>query len=133
MYLSLFIPCQSESKVNPDSVKEAKSSKTKESGDEETKGDLEVTTAEANENTSPSESHHIAEGGKKDPNLRRQELLVDSGLAEVCCFNLLYDIFNQKVLSFLSICTLLPLFTFAPPSFLFNWKVNHIIPYTHSS
>ncbi|RVW99148.1 Pumilio-like 24 [Vitis vinifera] len=72
----------SESKVNPDSVKEAKSSKTKESGDEETKGDLEVTTAEANENTSPSESHHIAEGGKKDPNLRRQELLVDSGLAE---------------------------------------------------
>ncbi|KAJ9699672.1 hypothetical protein PVL29_005507 [Vitis rotundifolia] len=73
---------KSESKVNPDSVKEAKSSKTKESGDEETKGDPEVTTAEANENTSPSESHHIAEGGKKDPNLRRQELLVDSGLAE---------------------------------------------------
>lgn len=100
LYLSLFIPCQSESKVNPDSVKEAKSSKTKESGDEETKGDLEVTTAEANENTSPSESHHIAEGGKKDPNLRRQELLVDSGLAEVCCFNLLYDIFNQKVYHF---------------------------------
>lgn len=27
---------------------------------------------------------HTAEGGKKDPSVRRQELLVDSGLAKVC-------------------------------------------------
>lgn len=95
--ISLFIPCQSESKVNPDSVKEAKSSKAKESGDKEAKSDLEATTAEASENASPSESHHLAEGGKKDPNVRRQELLVGSGLAEVCCFTCCMRIFNQKV------------------------------------
>lgn len=87
MYLSPFIPCQSESKVNPDSFREAKCSELKESCDEEAKSDLEVMAA--SETASPSESHNLSEGGKKDPNVRRRELLVDSGLAEVCCFTLL--------------------------------------------
>ena len=70
---------------------EAKSSEAKESCDDEAKSDPEATTAEASENASPSESHHLAEGGKKDPNVRRRELLIDSGLAEVCCFSPLYE------------------------------------------
>lgn len=51
------------------------------------------------------ESLDLTEGGKKDPLLRRQELLVNSGLAEVCCFtiflstsyrwNFLIIIYNQ--------------------------------------
>lgn len=40
---------------------------------------------EANEATN-SEDAHSVEGGKKDPSVRRHELLVDSGLAEVCYF-----------------------------------------------
>ena len=28
----------------------------------------------------------MVEGGKKDPSVRRHELLIKSGLAEVCCF-----------------------------------------------
>jgi pumilio family protein 6 len=43
-----------------------------------------VTVAEGNENTSSGDD--VVEGGKKDPFLRRQELLVNSGLAEVRCF-----------------------------------------------
>lgn len=30
------------------------------------------------------ETQHTVEGGKKDPSLRRFELLISSGLAEVC-------------------------------------------------
>lgn len=32
------------------------------------------------------EGPEVVECGKKDPLVRRHELLVDSGLAEVCCF-----------------------------------------------
>uniref|UniRef100_A0A2N9HEV0 PUM-HD domain-containing protein n=1 Tax=Fagus sylvatica TaxID=28930 RepID=A0A2N9HEV0_FAGSY len=63
---------------------EAKSSKVEESNNKDTKDDPEVTVAEGNENTSSGDD--VVEGGKKDPFLRRQELLVNSGLAEVRCF-----------------------------------------------
>lgn len=86
-WIFLFIQCQSESTVNPESFQEAKSSQGKESGDKEALSDVEATTAEVNENTGPIESRLLGEGGKKDSNVRRQELLVDSGLAEVCCFS----------------------------------------------
>lgn len=61
---------------------ETKSLKDKESSDKDNSG-REVTMAEADESTSP-ESLLLVEGGKKDPSIRRQELLVGSGLAEVC-------------------------------------------------
>ena len=38
----------------------------------------------ANKHSSSSEMPLLGEGGKKDPVLRRRELLIDSGLAEVC-------------------------------------------------
>ncbi|XP_021730294.1 pumilio homolog 24-like [Chenopodium quinoa] len=38
--------------------------------------------SEADESMEPEEDTHLAEGGKKDPFVRRQELLVRSGLAE---------------------------------------------------
>ncbi|XP_030975160.1 pumilio homolog 24 [Quercus lobata] len=62
---------------------EAKSSKNEKSNKTDTKDDTdtEVTEVEGNENTSGDELH-LVEGGKKDPFLRRQELLVNSGLAE---------------------------------------------------
>lgn len=49
---------------------------------------MEVTEAEADRSSDPEDSVHVVEGGKKDPSVRRQELLVKSGLAEVCCFSL---------------------------------------------
>ena len=36
----------------------------------------------------PNDSLHTVEGGKKDPSIRRQELLVKSGLVEVCLNNI---------------------------------------------
>lgn len=39
-------------------------------------------------NESAEEDNDLVEGGKKDPFVRRQELLVKSGLAEVCCLTL---------------------------------------------
>lgn len=48
--------------------------------------DQEVVAVQADESTSPAENLPLAEGGKKDPRVRRQELLVSSGLAEVCGF-----------------------------------------------
>lgn len=48
--------------------------------------DQEVVAVQADESTSPAENLPLAEGGKKDPHVRRQELLVSSGLAEVCGF-----------------------------------------------
>lgn len=54
--------------------------------DEENKSDTEEITA--NRNPSGSETLHLSDSGKKDPFLRRQELLVNSGLAEVCCLTI---------------------------------------------
>lgn len=36
-----------------------------------------------------AEGSEVVEGGKKDPVIRRHELLVDSGLAEVSCLHIL--------------------------------------------
>lgn len=71
------------SQVESDTQSETKSSEVNRSG-EEASSDLEVTVDEANTN---DDDLHLVEGGKKDPSIRRQELLVKSGLAEVCCFN----------------------------------------------
>lgn len=63
--------------------------------------DVEVTDAEDNRSSDPGETLHTVEGGKKDPSVRREELLVKSGLAEVCCFgimsSLLFLISNLKI------------------------------------
>ncbi|KAG2721386.1 hypothetical protein I3760_02G079700 [Carya illinoinensis] len=78
--LNLSIPslsAKSESGANS----EAKSSMVVESSDEEAKRETEVTVAEGNTSAS-GDDLHLVEGGKKDPFLRRQELLVNSGLAE---------------------------------------------------
>ncbi|ESR32725.1 hypothetical protein CICLE_v100045851mg, partial [Citrus x clementina] len=67
--------------------------------------DQEVVAVQADESTSPAENLPLAEGGKKDPRVRRQELLVSSGLAEsmidVCIENageLLRSNFGKEVL-----------------------------------
>ncbi|CAN6551311.1 unnamed protein product [Malus baccata var. baccata] len=73
--LSLSIPSLSN-KVEPDNS-ETKSSKVNKSG-EEANSDLELDEA----NMNPDDGLHSVEGGKKDPAVRRQELLVQSGLAE---------------------------------------------------
>lgn len=61
---------------------EIKSLKDEGSGGEDNSA-KEVTMTEANESMSPEDLPFV-EGGKKDSSLRRQELLVGSGLAEVC-------------------------------------------------
>ncbi|BBG93141.1 pumilio 24 [Prunus dulcis] len=76
--LSLSIPSLSN-KVESDTQSETKSSEDNRSG-EEASSDLEVTVDEANTN---DDDIHLVEGGKKDPSIRRQELLVKSGLAEI--------------------------------------------------
>ncbi|KAK9288302.1 hypothetical protein L1049_016753 [Liquidambar formosana] len=79
--LNLSIPSlctKSESEVNS----ETKSSKLGESGDKQDESDVDENAAEVNKTTSSGEGLHLVEGGKKDPYLRRQELLVNSGLAE---------------------------------------------------
>lgn len=69
---------QGELEVNS----ETKSLMDEESSDKNDSG-KEVTMEEADENTN-AETLQPIEGGKKDPSLRRQELLMGSGLAEVC-------------------------------------------------
>jgi hypothetical protein len=69
---------QGELEVNS----ETKSLKDEESSDKDNYG-REVTMAKPDGSTSP-ETLPLIEGGKKDPSIRRQELLVGSGLAEVC-------------------------------------------------
>ncbi|XP_024030000.1 pumilio homolog 24 isoform X1 [Morus notabilis] len=67
--------------------------------------DMEVTEAEAERSADPGETVPVVEGGKKDPSIRRQELLVKSGLAErlvgVCVENagkLLRSNFGKEVI-----------------------------------
>ncbi|VVA24672.1 PREDICTED: pumilio [Prunus dulcis] len=98
--LSLSIPSLSN-KVESDTQSETKSSEDNRSG-EEASSDLEVTVDEANTN---DDDIHLVEGGKKDPSIRRQELLVKSGLAErlvdVCTENageLLRSNFGKEVI-----------------------------------
>lgn len=85
------------------------SSKVKESSDV-AKNDMEVTVAKANRSSDPGDSLHAVEGGKKDPSIRRQELLVKSGLAEVCYFiiiNVLIEFSNIFQFNSFQYCTLL--------------------------
>ncbi|XP_062108670.1 pumilio homolog 24 [Humulus lupulus] len=67
--------------------------------------DMEETETEANASSDPVETLHMVEGGKKDPSVRREELLVKSGLAErlvdVCIENpgkLLQSNFGKDVI-----------------------------------
>lgn len=39
-----------------------------------------------------NEVSYAVDGGKKDPSLRRQELLISSGLAEVCSSKLKWNV-----------------------------------------
>ena len=66
---------QGDTEENPDLDKQKKSSEVGEDGED-------------NSDTENVESENLnsVEGGKKDPFLRRQELLVNSGLAEVANF-----------------------------------------------
>ncbi|KAA8548976.1 hypothetical protein F0562_000660 [Nyssa sinensis] len=79
--LDLYIPSlynKGDSEVNSELGDQTKYSEVDEDGDNDT---VEV-AAKANRSMGSGESVHLMEGGKKDPFLRRQELLVDSGLAE---------------------------------------------------
>ncbi|XVE65574.1 hypothetical protein DITRI_Ditri08aG0010700 [Diplodiscus trichospermus] len=82
--------------LDEESIKDAESGKSDTS---------DVTPTESGKNDPPAENLHLAEGGKKDPSLRRRELLVSSGLAEnlvdVCIENageLLMSNFGKEVL-----------------------------------
>ncbi|GLU06872.1 hypothetical protein SLE2022_238600 [Rubroshorea leprosula] len=71
---------------------EKESQREERSGKEDADSDEEGTAAESVEKTS--------EGGKKDPSLRRRELLVNSGLAEVATggsSGILYQTLNDKL------------------------------------
>ncbi|WCJ23422.1 pumilio 24 [Euphorbia peplus] len=99
---SLSIPSLS-SKSEPEIKPDQKSAEDEESSDEKDNG-AKVAEEGAKESTS-SENVPSVEGGKKDPSLRRQELLVGSGLAEsiidVCIENageLLQSNFGKEVL-----------------------------------
>ncbi|KAH7573516.1 hypothetical protein ACOSP7_007248 [Xanthoceras sorbifolium] len=77
--LNLSIPSlcvKDESELNS----EKKSSKKEESNDEN--ADIEAAAVQADGSANPDEDLHLVGGGKKDHYLRRQELLVNSGLAE---------------------------------------------------
>ena len=63
---------------------DTKSSKDEASSDEDD-STAKTTTAGSNEGES-AENADFVEGGKKDPSIRRQQLLVGSGLVEVCSF-----------------------------------------------
>uniref|UniRef100_A0A2P2KVM5 PUM-HD domain-containing protein n=1 Tax=Rhizophora mucronata TaxID=61149 RepID=A0A2P2KVM5_RHIMU len=73
-------------KDKPEANFEMKSLRDEELRDKEGKSEKEVTMSEASESTCPENLdlvEGVHEGGKKDPSLRRRELLVNSGLAEV--------------------------------------------------
>lgn len=56
------------------------------SGEEDKKG-TDETVHEDEGSKNASEDVNVNEGGKKDPFTRRKELLIDSGLAEVCIYS----------------------------------------------
>lgn len=55
--------------------------------DNESKEDMEVAADEVHKDKTSVDDADLAESGKKDPFVRRQELLINSGLAEVGCFS----------------------------------------------
>lgn len=74
-----------------------------------TDNDIEETEIVANRSSEPGEALDVVEGGKKDPSVRRHELLVKSGLGEVCCFDTMNTLFN----SFNFFCNYLLVISFA--------------------
>ncbi|XVF28271.1 hypothetical protein REPUB_Repub15cG0015400 [Reevesia pubescens] len=78
--LNLSVP--SLSAKNESEVKSEKTSRDEESSKEAARSDPDTTATESGKNDSSEENLYSAEGGKKDPSLRRRELLVSSGLAE---------------------------------------------------
>lgn len=48
---------------------------------------MDVAEPEVNEDKTSMDDSELAESGKKDPLVRRQELLLNSGLAEVAFFS----------------------------------------------
>ena len=60
-----------------------------------TDNDIEETETDANRSSDPGETLDMVEGGKKDPSVRRHELLIKSGLAEVCCFDTMNSLFES--------------------------------------
>ncbi|KAE9601479.1 putative CPL domain-containing protein [Lupinus albus] len=74
-------------------------------GDKESKDDIEVAVDELNKDKTSVDDPDLAESGKKDPYVRRQELLIKSGLAEnlldICIENvgeLIRSNFGKEVL-----------------------------------
>ncbi|CAK9145615.1 unnamed protein product [Ilex paraguariensis] len=82
--LSLSIPSlctKGDSEIGSDLGKQTSSSEVGEAGEEDRSGTDEI-LAEPDSSEGPEESPHTIEGGKKDPFVRRQELLITSGLAK---------------------------------------------------
>lgn len=75
--------CQDQSEANP----QTETSKAS-LGDDESKEDMEVAVDKVHQDQTSVDDADLAESGKKDPFVRRQELLINSGLAEVDCFSL---------------------------------------------
>lgn len=71
--------------------------------DKESKEDNEMPVDEPDKDETPVDDSDLVESGKKDPFVRRQELLIKSGLAEVGCFSYLLVIISLHV-SFLFCC-----------------------------
>ncbi|KAJ4969379.1 hypothetical protein NE237_016080 [Protea cynaroides] len=83
--LNLFIPSLCTKGEKPDLEKQAKSIEVGESGESGAANVSEVTVADPIDNINDDvdeESLQSMDGGKKDPSVRRLQLLVDSGLAE---------------------------------------------------
>uniref|UniRef100_A0A803MTT6 PUM-HD domain-containing protein n=1 Tax=Chenopodium quinoa TaxID=63459 RepID=A0A803MTT6_CHEQI len=79
--LSELVLDKAENEANHSEDKVVESSDNDEE-DKEVEHVNKLLASEADESMEPEEDTHLAEGGKKDPFVRRQELLVKSGLAE---------------------------------------------------
>lgn len=85
---SVTVNCVSLHSVESNDHSERKSLQVNGSSEEvKPDNDIDLTEAEANRSSDPGETLPT-EGGKKDPSVRREELLVKSELAEVCCFDI---------------------------------------------
>ncbi|KNA14803.1 hypothetical protein SOVF_104200 [Spinacia oleracea] len=85
--LDASVPSLSSKEAEKEAVdcedKLAQSGDNDEDDKKEAEHDIKLPASEADESMEPEEEDtHLAEGGKKDPLIRRQELLVKSGLAE---------------------------------------------------
>ena len=78
------------------------SSEVNEASDEEKRDNGEI-LVEANTGKSAGKNSDVNEVAKKDPLTRRRELLINSGLAEVCVFLYFYLCFDPVDLFFFTI------------------------------